>query len=107
MSVSITVGQGAGLFRCSNDAQLALIAGPCVIESEEHVLQTAQTIRAAVGSYVFKASFDKANRTGGRSFPGPGLTEGLRILHLVRQMGIPVLTDIHEPSQAALAAESA
>lgn len=89
----------------SNDAPLALIAGPCVIESEEHVLRTAKAIREIAGSFVFKASFDKANRSSVQSYRGPGLKEGLRILREVHALGIAVLTDIHEPSQAAPAAE--
>jgi 2-dehydro-3-deoxyphosphooctonate aldolase (KDO 8-P synthase) len=90
----------------SNAAPLSLIAGPCVIESEEHVLRMARGIQDIAGSFVFKASFDKANRSSLNSYRGPGLAEGLRILDKVRQLGIPVLTDIHEPSQAATAAES-
>lgn len=89
----------------SNSSPLALIAGPCVIESEQHVLDMAKAIRDAAGSYVFKASFDKANRSSLHSYRGPGLKEGLRILSKVRSLGIPVLTDIHEPAQAAVAAE--
>jgi 2-dehydro-3-deoxyphosphooctonate aldolase (KDO 8-P synthase) len=85
---------------------LALIAGPCVIESEEHVHFLAQEIKKSVGPFIFKASFDKANRSSVTSYRGPGLKEGLRILKTVRDAGFPVLTDIHEPSQAALAAES-
>jgi 2-dehydro-3-deoxyphosphooctonate aldolase (KDO 8-P synthase) len=91
----------------SNTAPLSLIAGPCVIESEEHVLRMARGIRDIAGQFVFKASFDKANRSSLTSYRGPGLAEGLRILNKVRQLGIPVLTDIHEPSQAAVAAECA
>ena len=85
---------------------LALIAGPCVIESEDHVHFLAQEIKKAVGLFIFKASFDKANRSSVTSYRGPGLKEGLRILKSVRDAGFPVLTDIHEPAQAALAAES-
>jgi 2-dehydro-3-deoxyphosphooctonate aldolase (KDO 8-P synthase) len=85
---------------------LALIAGPCVIESEEHVHFLAQEIRKFVGAFIFKASFDKANRSSVTAYRGPGLKEGLRILKTVHDAGFPVLTDIHEPSQAALAAES-
>src|SRR5580692_1369252 len=85
---------------------LALIAGPCVIESEQHVHFLAQKIKEQVGPYVFKASFDKANRSSVTSYRGPGLKEGLRILAKIRDAGFPVLTDIHEPAQAALAAES-
>jgi 2-dehydro-3-deoxyphosphooctonate aldolase (KDO 8-P synthase) len=87
-------------------APLALIAGPCVIESEEHVHFLAREIRKIVGPFIFKASFDKANRSSVNSYRGPGLKEGLRILKSVRDAGFPVLTDIHEPAQAALAAES-
>ncbi|MGH9638514.1 MAG: 3-deoxy-8-phosphooctulonate synthase [Bryobacteraceae bacterium] len=101
----ITVAVGDISF--SNSAEVALIAGPCVIESEEHVLRMAQAIRAIAGRFVFKASFDKANRSSVDSYRGPGLKEGLRILSKVRKLGIPVLTDIHEPVQAELAAEAA
>jgi 2-dehydro-3-deoxyphosphooctonate aldolase (KDO 8-P synthase) len=86
---------------------LVLIAGPCVIESEEHVHRMADGIRAAVGEFVFKASFDKANRTSGEAYRGPGLREGLRILAGVKARGFPILTDIHEPGQAEAAAEVA
>jgi len=87
---------------------LVLIAGPCVIESEEHVHRMAQGIREAVGAdFVFKASFDKANRTSITAYRGLGLREGLRILAGVRAAGYSVLTDIHEPSQAGPAAEAA
>jgi 2-dehydro-3-deoxyphosphooctonate aldolase (KDO 8-P synthase) len=88
---------------------LALIAGPCVIESEDHALTLARAIKqvaAACGiPWIFKASYDKANRTSLSSFRGPGLEAGLRILERVRaDVGAPVLTDIHEPSHAAGAA---
>jgi 2-dehydro-3-deoxyphosphooctonate aldolase (KDO 8-P synthase) len=106
MSQKITVGQAPAHVTFSNDAPLALIAGPCVIEGEEHVLRMAKAVRQMVGAYVFKASFDKANRSSINSYRGPGLAEGLRILRDVRELGIPVLTDIHEPAQAAVAAES-
>ncbi len=91
---------------CNNPA-LGLIVGPCVIESGEHVLFLAQEIRKIAGAdgFVFKASFDKANRSSVSAYRGPGIKEGLRILGEVRKLGIPVLTDIHEPSQADLAAE--
>jgi 2-dehydro-3-deoxyphosphooctonate aldolase (KDO 8-P synthase) len=91
---------------------LALIAGPCVIESEEHATSLASRLvsmaaRAGV-PFVFKASYDKANRTSGRSFRGPGLAEGLRVLAAIKaRFAVPILTDIHEPSQAAPAAEVA
>jgi 2-dehydro-3-deoxyphosphooctonate aldolase (KDO 8-P synthase) len=87
-------------------APLALIAGPCVIESEEHAHFLAEEIKKAVGPFIFKASFDKANRSSVTAYRGPGLKEGLRILKGVRDAGFRVLTDIHEPAQAALAAES-
>jgi 2-dehydro-3-deoxyphosphooctonate aldolase (KDO 8-P synthase) len=89
----------------AQDAPLALIAGPCVIESEEHVLKMAKAIRQVAGPFVFKASFDKANRSSVSSYRGPGLQEGLRILGEAGKLGVPVLTDIHEPSQAEAAAE--
>lgn len=86
---------------------LGLIAGPCVIESEEHVHFMAAAIRGVVGEFVFKASFDKANRTSLKGFRGPGLAEGLRILRDLRKAtGLAVLTDIHEPAQAGPAAEA-
>jgi 2-dehydro-3-deoxyphosphooctonate aldolase (KDO 8-P synthase) len=88
-------------------APLALIAGPCVIESEEHVHFLAREIQKLAGAFIFKASFDKANRSSAGSYRGPGLKEGLRILKGVRDAGFAVLTDIHEPAQAALAAEAA
>jgi 2-dehydro-3-deoxyphosphooctonate aldolase (KDO 8-P synthase) len=93
-------------------SQLLLIAGPCVIESESHAVETALAVRDVarrVGvPYVFKASYDKANRTSAASFRGPGLQDGLRVLAAVRDTaGVPILTDIHEPSHAGPAAEVA
>lgn len=89
---------------------LAVIAGPCVIESEVHVQFLARElagIAASLGApFIFKASFDKANRSSLTSYRGPGLKEGLRILDGVRKQGIAVVTDIHDPSQAAPAAEA-
>src|SRR5499427_8541150 len=90
--------------------QLFLIAGPCVIESEQHATGMAEAIARIAAEknipYIFKASYDKANRTSIRSFRGPGLDEGLRILGTIRKsLNLPVLTDIHEAAQAALAAE--
>ena len=90
-------------------APLLLIAGPCVIESREHALKMARAIEVIatrVGlPYVYKASFDKANRTSRASYRGPGLDAGLEVLRAVKEeTGAPVLTDIHEPSQAAAAA---
>ena len=86
---------------------LALIAGPCVIESEEHVHFLAREIRKIAPQFVFKASFDKANRSSGASYRGPGLKEGVRILAGLRREGFAVLTDVHEPCQAELVAEGA
>lgn len=91
---------------------LALIAGPCVIESESHAVETACALREmaqhAGVPFVFKASYDKANRTSVKSFRGPGLGEGLRVLARVRdEARVPILTDIHEASQAEPAAEVA
>ena len=106
MSLAVTAKARAGDVQFSNTAALALIAGPCVIESEEHVLRMAQAILSVAGPFVFKASFDKANRSSVSGYRGPGLREGLRILSAVRKLGIPVLTDIHEPSQAGPAAEA-
>ena len=91
---------------------LVLIAGPCVVESEAHALALGRAIaeiaRRAGVPYIFKASFDKANRTSLASYRGPGMDEGLAVLGRVRDaVGVPVLTDIHEPWQAAPAAEVA
>ena len=88
----------------------SLIAGPCVIESEELVLNVAEKMKEITDElqipYTFKASFDKANRTSIHSFRGPGIDEGLRILQKVKDsFGLPVCTDIHEPWQAERAAE--
>ena len=92
------------------DHGFSLIAGPCVIEGRDHALRHAEAIRAkcrAAGvPLVFKSSFDKANRTSGASFRGPGVDEGLAILQEVRrELGVPVLTDVHEAAQCAVAAE--
>lgn len=95
---------GAGLSKKHED--LALIAGPCVIESEEHAHFMADAIGRIAGAFVFKASYDKANRTSGESFRGPGAKEGLRILAAIRARGHAVLTDIHEAAQAEAAAEA-
>ncbi len=89
---------------------LALIAGPCVIENEEGTLRIAERLRVSAErlgvGFVFKASFDKANRTSITSYRGPGLEEGLRILARVKaEVGVPVISDIHLPEQAAPAAE--
>ena len=97
----VTIGGGA----------LFLIAGPCVIESEAHALKMAEAIAAVAREkklpYIFKASYDKANRTSIRSFRGPGLEEGLRILRKVRETAnIPVLTDVHEAADVPRVAEA-
>jgi 2-dehydro-3-deoxyphosphooctonate aldolase (KDO 8-P synthase) len=89
----------------ATDQPFGLIAGPCVIESEDHVHFLARKIRELAGEFVFKASFDKANRSSASSYRGPGLDEGLRILGGLRKEGYQTLTDIHEPAQAEKAAE--
>jgi 2-dehydro-3-deoxyphosphooctonate aldolase (KDO 8-P synthase) len=108
MSASFKVGKveiGGG--------ELFLIAGPCVIESERHALKMAECIsglaRALKLPYIFKASYDKANRTSIRSFRGPGIGEGLRILKKIKQLAIdvPVLTDVHEAVDVQRVAEVA
>jgi 2-dehydro-3-deoxyphosphooctonate aldolase (KDO 8-P synthase) len=91
---------------------LVLIAGPCVIESEQHAtelaVQLVEIARRAGVPFIFKASYDKANRTSGRSFRGPGLDEGLRILAAIKACcRVPILTDIHEPSHARVVADVA
>jgi 2-dehydro-3-deoxyphosphooctonate aldolase (KDO 8-P synthase) len=98
---SVTIGGG----------NLFLIAGPCVIESEEHALKMADAISAIAREknlpYIFKASYDKANRTSLHSFRGPGISEGLRILRKVGETaGVPVLTDVHEAADVPRVAEA-
>ncbi|MGO9202551.1 MAG: 3-deoxy-8-phosphooctulonate synthase, partial [Limisphaerales bacterium] len=93
----------------SGGKALVLIAGPCVIESQELCLEVAGSLKETCKRlgvfYVFKASYDKANRTSGRSFRGPGAEEGLSILSKVRaELETPVLTDVHTEAQAAAAA---
>jgi len=88
-------------FEAGIDQPLFLIAGPCVIESEQLALDTAGQLKALTAelgiAFIYKSSFDKANRTSSKSFRGPGLEEGLRILQAVKdQIGVPVLTDVHE-----------
>ena len=105
-----TVSAGGVVF--GNAHPLALIAGPCVIESASHAGEMAHAIRDVAARcrvpFVFKASYDKANRTSLASFRGPGLARGLDILAAVKErVGCPILTDIHEPDQAAPAAEVA
>src|SRR5262249_41994354 len=84
------------------------IAGPCVIESREHLLFMATELKKIASAhgvtFVFKASYDKANRTSIKSFRGPGIREGLNLLGEVRQkVGVPILSDVHEPSQCEAA----
>ncbi len=99
------------LWRILNRRQgLFLISGPCVIESEALCLEIARTMKTACRRlkipYVFKASFDKANRSSGKSFRGPGVAEGLEILRRIRtEVGVPVLTDVHTEEQAIAASK--
>src|SRR5437868_3319922 len=102
----VTIGNAA----CGPGHPLLWIAGPCVIESHELTLRIADTLRELADRLrlplVFKASFDKANRTSGKSFRGPGLHEGLRTLDAVKhRTGLPVTTDVHEGHQVAAIAE--
>lgn len=99
-----------GPYKLGGNNPLVWICGPCVIESEELTLRIAQRLRVFAAQYqiplVFKASFDKANRSSVASFRGPGLIDGLAILDRIkRQTGLPVLTDVHESHQAKPAAE--
>src|SRR5436853_2178815 len=92
------------------DQPLFLIAGPCVVESEELQLRTAETLKGITDKlgvhFIFKSSFDKANRSSDKSFRGPGMEEGLRILEKVRDaLGVPILTDVHDIPQIAPVAE--
>jgi 2-dehydro-3-deoxyphosphooctonate aldolase (KDO 8-P synthase) len=91
--------------------ELFLIAGPCVVESEAHALKMAHAIRSITDRlgipYIFKASYDKANRTSMNAYRGPGIDEALRVLGRIRNdAGVPVLTDVHEVSQVRAAAEA-
>ncbi len=106
----MTKSLSIGTVSVGDDQPLVLIAGPCVIENEEHTLRIATAlceIAAKVGgALIFKASYDKANRTSVLSYRGPGLDEGLKILDKVkRETGLPVLSDVHDVSQVAAAAE--
>ncbi len=103
---SVTVGP----YVCGPSQPLLWILGPCVLESRDLTLQIAQRLREISEQLqipvIFKASFDKANRSSGKSFRGPGLEEGLRILSEVKsQFGLPVTTDLHEPHQVQAVAE--
>ena len=102
----------AGGVAIGGGAPLALIAGPCVIESADHALMLAESLARIAARcrvpFIFKASYDKANRTSLTSFRGPGIEEGLKVLASIKsRLGVPVLTDIHEASQAAPVAEVA
>src|SRR5204862_8168328 len=92
------------------DQPLFLIAGPCVVESEELQMRTAELLKSITDRLgimlIFKSSFDKANRSSDKSFRGPGMDEGLKILAKVRdELGVPILTDVHDISQVAPVAE--
>ncbi len=99
-----------GSYRCGPGQPLLWILGPCVIESHDLTLRIAETLASIRDRLkipiVFKASFDKANRSSGKSFRGPGLREGLKTLAAVKQRtGLPLTTDVHEPAQARAVAE--
>ncbi len=101
-----------GPLRLGGDNPLFLIAGPCVIESESHARNLAERVAKIASEaeipYIFKASYDKANRSSIKAFRGPGIAEGLRILAKIKSdLRVPILTDIHDASQAAPAAEVA
>jgi 2-dehydro-3-deoxyphosphooctonate aldolase (KDO 8-P synthase) len=101
-----------GSLRLGGNNPLFLIAGPCVIESESHARMMAERVAKIAGEagipYIFKASYDKANRSSIKAFRGPGLAEGLRILGKIKSdLHLPILTDIHDASQAAPAADVA
>lgn len=98
------------VWKMFTSGELFLISGPCVIESREHAIKIGKAVAEAAQAVglpaVFKASFDKANRTSVDSFRGPGLEEGLRVLAEVkRETGLPILTDVHQPDQVAQVAE--
>ncbi len=99
-----------GPLRCGSDQPLLWIAGPCVLESQPAALEIAEELQRVAQllslQLVFKASFDKANRTSSGAYRGPGLTDGMKILAEVRrETGLPVTTDIHEPTQASAVGE--
>ena len=101
-----------GALRLGGGNPLFLIAGPCVIESEAHARMMAERVAKIASDagmpYIFKASFDKANRSSVKAFRGPGMSEGLRILGKIKsELQLPILTDIHESEQAGAAAEVA
>lgn len=99
-------------FEVGLDKPFFLIAGPCVIESQDSILRIAETMKGITDKlgipYLFKASYDKANRSSINSYRGPGIEEGLRMLDRVRsEVGVPILTDVHSPEEVKLAAEVA
>jgi 2-dehydro-3-deoxyphosphooctonate aldolase (KDO 8-P synthase) len=99
-----------GGIRIGPGRPLALIGGPCAIESEKHAVMTGERLAAIAAArgvpFIYKSSYDKANRSSGTSYRGPGLTEGLRILGAVRRgVGVPVLSDVHQVSEVEPAAE--
>ena len=105
MSKFVSIGK----LKIGDGQPLAVIAGPCVIESDKHAMKMAERLSTLAGElgipYIFKASYDKANRTALGSYRGPGLEDGLRILaRIKKELGVPVLTDVHsvEEVQAAL-----
>jgi 2-dehydro-3-deoxyphosphooctonate aldolase (KDO 8-P synthase) len=110
-SEKVEIGHGAGLTSFGANLPLAVIAGPCQLESRAHALEMAGALRAisrklGIG-LVFKTSFDKANRTSGAAARGVGLAEALPVFAEIREsLGLPVLTDVHEPGQCALVAEA-
>ena len=111
LNAIVQVGRGAGAVRFGADLPLALIAGPCQLESRAHALEMAGALkeiaaRRSIG-LVFKTSYDKANRTSGANARGVGLEAALPIFAEIREtLGLPVLTDVHEPAQCAIAAQA-
>src|SRR5271168_4302383 len=106
----VQVGRGAGVVRFGADLPLALIAGPCQLESRAHALEMAGALKEIAArrkiALVFKTSFDKANRTSGAGARGLGLEAALPIFAEIREtLGLPVLTDVHESAQCAIAAQ--
>jgi 2-dehydro-3-deoxyphosphooctonate aldolase (KDO 8-P synthase) len=107
----VEVGRGPGVVRFGANLPIAVIAGPCQLESRAHALEMATALKAIAGrlgvGLVFKTSFDKANRTSGAGQRGIGLKDALPIFAEIREsLGLPVLTDVHEPDQCAVAAET-
>jgi 2-dehydro-3-deoxyphosphooctonate aldolase (KDO 8-P synthase) len=99
-----------GKLKIGDGQPLAVIAGPCVIESEKHALRMAERLSAVAGGlrvpYIFKASYDKANRTSLASYRGPGIARGLEVLaRIKREVGVPILTDVHSVEEVPRAAE--